>query len=129
VPSSTFLFWLGTRRPDSLAALGAALLAGAAFSLYWAMTRHVLAAADPFVVASSERRRLRGMSGAELKRLANQNTPTRVIGLKMGRSLGAVSSQAGRPGTSLKPTNQSSYGTKGKKKQSATVVVLGGTAR
>jgi IS30 family transposase len=53
---------------------------------------------------------------AELKRLAKQNTPTRVIGLKMGRSPGAVSSQAGRQGTSLKPTNQSPYGTKGKKK-------------
>ena len=51
-----------------------------------------------------------------LKTLADQNTPTRVIGLKMGRSPGAVSSQAGRQGVSLKPTNQSPYGTKGKKK-------------
>ena len=53
---------------------------------------------------------------AQLKKLAGQNTPTRVIGLKMGRSPGAVSSQAGRQGVSLKPTNQSPYGTKGKKK-------------
>ncbi|HUP69678.1 MAG TPA: hypothetical protein VM142_07660 [Acidimicrobiales bacterium] len=58
VPLSIFLFWLGTRNPDGEAALGGALLAGAAFSLYWAMTRHVLAAADPFEVARSERRRL-----------------------------------------------------------------------
>lgn len=58
VPLSIFLFWLGTREPDGEAALGGALLAGAAFSLYWAMTRHVLAAADPFEVARSERRRL-----------------------------------------------------------------------
>lgn len=58
VPLSIFLFWLGTRDPDGEAALGGALLAGAAFSLYWAMTRHVLAAADPFEVARSERRRL-----------------------------------------------------------------------
>lgn len=53
---------------------------------------------------------------AQLKKLAGQNTPTRVIALKMGRSPGAVSSQAGRQGVSLKPTNQSPYGTKGKKK-------------
>lgn len=53
---------------------------------------------------------------AQLKKLAAQNTPTRVIGLKMGRSPGAVSSQAGRQGVSLKPTNQSPYGTKSKNK-------------
>ena len=53
---------------------------------------------------------------AQLKKLAGQNTPTRVIGLKMGRTPGAVSSQAGRQGVSLKPTNQSPYGTKNKKK-------------
>jgi hypothetical protein len=53
---------------------------------------------------------------AQLKNLAAGNTPTRVIGLKMGRSPGAVSSQAGRQGVSLKPTNQSPYGSKSKKK-------------
>lgn len=51
-----------------------------------------------------------------LKRLAAQNTPTRVIGLKMGRTPSAVASQAARQRVSLKPTNQSPYGTKGKKK-------------
>lgn len=45
----------------------------------------------------------------ELGKLASQNTPTRVIGLKLGRTPGAVQSQASKQGTSLKPTNQSPY--------------------
>lgn len=45
----------------------------------------------------------------KLRNLAKGNTPTRVIGLKLGRSEAAVSSQASRQGTSLKPTNQSPY--------------------
>ena len=49
-----------------------------------------------------------------LKDLAKQNTPTRVIGLKMGRTPDAVQSHASDIGVSLKPTNQSPYGTKGK---------------
>ena len=43
----------------------------------------------------------------QLGDLANGNTPTRVIGLKLGRTEAAVSSQASKQGTSLKPTNQS----------------------
>ena len=50
----------------------------------------------------------------ELKELAKGKTPTRVIGLKMGRSPGAISNQASNQGTSLKPTNQSPYGTQKK---------------
>ena len=50
----------------------------------------------------------------ELKVLAKGNTPTRVIGLKMGRSENAVQSRASREGISLKPTNQSPYGVKKK---------------
>lgn len=49
-----------------------------------------------------------------LKQLASQNTPTRVIGLKMGRTADAVQSHASEIGVSLKPTNQSPYGTKKK---------------
>ena len=49
-----------------------------------------------------------------LKKLASQNTPTRVIGLKMGRTPAAVQSHASDLGVSLKPTNQSPYGTKKK---------------
>ena len=45
-----------------------------------------------------------------LKKLASQNTPTRVIGLKMGRTPGAIQSHASDVGVSLKPTNQSPYG-------------------
>jgi hypothetical protein len=46
---------------------------------------------------------------AQLRSLAAGNTPTRVIGLKTGRSEAAVRSQAARQGVSLKPTNQSPY--------------------
>jgi len=49
-----------------------------------------------------------------LKTLAKSNTPTRVAGLKLGRSPSAVQGQAAKLGVSLKPTNQSPYGTKHK---------------
>lgn len=48
----------------------------------------------------------------QLKTLANENTPTRVIGLKMGRTEGAVQNKASEEGISLKPTNQSPYNRK-----------------
>jgi hypothetical protein len=47
----------------------------------------------------------------ELKTLAKQNTPTRVIGLKLGRTEVAVQSKASEQNISLKPPNQSPYGT------------------
>ena len=47
-----------------------------------------------------------------LKNLATKNTPTRVIGVKLGRTPDAVQSQASKSGISLKPTNQSPYGSK-----------------
>jgi len=50
-----------------------------------------------------------------LNSLAGENTPTRVIGLKLGRTPGAVYTKASQLGVSLKPTNQSPYGTKGKR--------------
>lgn len=46
---------------------------------------------------------------ALLKQLIRQNTPTRVIGLKLGRSPEAVQAKAAQLGLSLKPTNQSPY--------------------
>lgn len=46
--------------------------------------------------------------------LAKGNTPTRVIGLKLGRSEDAVRSKASDEGISLKPTNQSPYDRKEK---------------
>ncbi len=47
----------------------------------------------------------------QLRQLAKGNTPTRVIGLKLGRSASAVYSKASEKDISLKPTNQSPYGT------------------
>jgi hypothetical protein len=45
----------------------------------------------------------------QLKQLARENTPTRVIALKMERTPGAVQNEASRENISLKPTNQSPY--------------------
>lgn len=51
----------------------------------------------------------------QLRSLAKGNTPTRVAGLKLGRTPGSVQSQASKLGVSLKPTNQSPYGSAKKK--------------
>ena len=51
-------------------------------------------------------------TGIEIKSmagLARQNTPTRVIGLKLGRTEASVRTKASEAGISLKPTNQSPY--------------------
>ena len=45
----------------------------------------------------------------ELQRLADQNTPTRVMGIKLGRTPDAVAQKASGEHISLKPTNQSPY--------------------
>jgi hypothetical protein len=45
----------------------------------------------------------------QLRRLTRQNTPTRVIGLKLGRTEAAIRTKASTLGISLKPTNQSPY--------------------
>lgn len=50
----------------------------------------------------------------ELKQLASENTPTRVIALKLGRTPDAVQNQASAKGVSLKPTNQSPYNRRNK---------------
>jgi hypothetical protein len=44
-----------------------------------------------------------------LKQLVRDNTPTRVIGLKLGRPEGGVRAKAQDLGVSLRPTNQSPY--------------------
>ena len=54
----------------------------------------------------------KGWSGSDvskLRQLARENTPTRVIGLKLGRTPDAVASKASDENISLKPTNQSPY--------------------
>lgn len=48
----------------------------------------------------------------ELRTLAKHNTPTRVIGLKLGRTEDSIRSKASEEGISLKPTNQSPYNRK-----------------
>lgn len=45
----------------------------------------------------------------QLKQLAKENTPTRVMGIKLERTPDAVQAKASEIGQSLKPTNQSPY--------------------
>ena len=63
-------------------------------------------------MSKSTRNSGKGWAPAEVKTLgtlARENTPTRVIGLKLGRTEDAVRSKASEVGVSLKPTNQSPY--------------------
>lgn len=46
---------------------------------------------------------------ARLRQLAQENTPTRVIGLKLGRTEDSVRAKASEEGISLQPWNQSPY--------------------
>jgi len=50
----------------------------------------------------------------KLNQLAKQNTPTRVMGIKLERTVDAIRAKASEQDISLKPTNQSPYGTKKK---------------
>ena len=43
------------------------------------------------------------------KQLAKGNTPTRVMGLELGRTPEAIYTKASEIGVSLRPTNQSPY--------------------
>jgi hypothetical protein len=45
----------------------------------------------------------------QLRDLAKGNTPTRVMGIKLGRTEDAVRAKAQEKNVSLKPTNQSPY--------------------
>ncbi len=47
-----------------------------------------------------------------VRQLASKNTPTRVIGLKVGRSEGSIRNIASENGISLRPTNQAPYNRK-----------------
>ena len=46
---------------------------------------------------------------SQLRGLIRENTLTRVIGLKLGRTPGAVQQHANELGLTTKPTNQSPY--------------------
>jgi hypothetical protein len=59
-------------------------------------------------------RRWTSSANKVLRMLARKNTPTRVIGLKLGRSASAIYAQASQLGVSLKPTNQSPYSRRSK---------------
>ncbi len=48
----------------------------------------------------------------QLKEMAKENTPTRVIGLKLGRTPEAVYKKASDQDVGLKPTNQAPYNRK-----------------
>ena len=49
---------------------------------------------------------------SQLRGLAKGNTPTRVIGLKLGRTEQSVRTKASVESISLKPTNQKPYSSK-----------------
>ncbi len=49
---------------------------------------------------------------SQLRQLARGNTPTRVIGLKLGRTEASIYTKASELNISLHPTNQHPYGTK-----------------
>jgi len=46
----------------------------------------------------------------DMREMVSQNTPTKVIGLKLGRPVAGVYAKASEENISLKPTNQSPYG-------------------
>jgi hypothetical protein len=45
----------------------------------------------------------------KLEKLADKNTPTRLIGLELGRTAGAIYQKASQERINLRPTNQSPY--------------------
>ena len=51
---------------------------------------------------------------SKLRELAAGNTPTRIIGLKLGRTEDAIRSAASENNISLKPTNQRPYNRRSK---------------
>lgn len=46
---------------------------------------------------------------SQLRSLAKSNTPTGVIGFKLGRTKDAIYTKASNEGVNLKPTNQKPY--------------------
>lgn len=51
---------------------------------------------------------------SQLKKLARGNTPTGLMGYRLGRSQASVQSKAQELGVSLHPTNKSPYNRRGK---------------
>ena len=71
---------------------------------------HTISGSKPPKSRRNEHQRWTRQQVAELRGLARGNTPTRVIGLKLGRSENAVRSKASEIDLSLAPWNQSPYG-------------------
>ena len=66
-------------------------------------------------MAKSTRNTGKPWTSVEVKQLrqeAKGNMPTRVMGVKHGRTEAAIRAKAQEEGISLKPVNQSPYGTK-----------------
>jgi hypothetical protein len=60
-------------------------------------------------MALNDRKKWTAEEVTNLRKLAKGNTPTRVIGLKLKRTPGAIQTKASEERISLKPTNQSPY--------------------
>lgn len=58
---------------------------------------------------TNHRRQWTSQDEASLQKLAQGNTPTRVIGIKLGRTEAAIYGKAGELDVSLAPTNQRPY--------------------
>lgn len=58
---------------------------------------------------SNHRKRWTPAHDAKLNRLLKQNTPTRLIAFKLGRTENSIYSRVSDIGWSLKPVNQSPY--------------------
>ena len=69
-------------------------------------------------MGKSDRNRYKRWTPQEVgkpEKLVQENTPTRVIGIKLGRTEHSIYAKASELKVSLKPTNQSPYGTRSKK--------------
>jgi hypothetical protein len=69
--------------------------------------------ANPFYLRNAGKP-LAAKDTAQVRQLAKGNTPTRVIALKIGRSVPSVRAIAASNDISLKPTNQAPYNRRSK---------------
>jgi hypothetical protein len=65
--------------------------------------------AKPPKYIRNSNKRWTGEEVEQLRELAEGNTPTRVIGLKLGRPVGGVRAKASEEDISLMPPNQKPY--------------------
>ncbi len=65
-------------------------------------------------MAKNDYKRWESEKISKLRNLARRNTPTRVLGIKLGRTPEAIQSKASEQGISLNPHNRPPYGTRKK---------------